>query len=259
MPSRIEWTNKTWNPVTGCEAVSEGCRNCYAATMTKRLESMGHKQYAGLLNVAGHFNGTVKTHPDRLQQPFHWKKPLRVFVCSMSDLFHKDVPSKFLYAVWCAMAACPQHTFQVLTKRPERIARALGPRGCGFYAKEGVVPCPQPNVWVGTSIENQGAFDRWENLVASPAAVRFVSAEPLIGPWKFLGRTMPDWVIVGAEKGPGSRPMDDDWARALRDQCQEAGTAFFMKQRCKNGKAIPYEDWPDDLQVREYPEDRNHE
>lgn len=178
----IEWTDKTWNPVTGCSKVSPGCAHCYAETLAKRLHAFGQQGYTDLPWTPENAAANVFLHPDRLEQPLHWRKPRMVFVNSMSDLFHEQVPLSFLAEVWKVMVRCPQHTFQILTKRPERMARALGPNGIGFYLVEGPVPCPQPNIWLGTSIENRRYVHRADVLRETPAAVRFVSAEPLLGP-----------------------------------------------------------------------------
>ena len=222
--SAIEWTDASWNPVTGCSKVSPGCANCYAETLSLRF-GRSAKPWTPA-NAAEN----VVLHPERLGIPLRWRKPRRVFVNSMSDLFHELVPYAYVGRVFEVIARCPQHTFQVLTKRPERMSYVLGPRGCGFYAVAGPVPCPQPNVWLGTSIENDRWVARADALRMTAAAVRFISAEPLLGPLPSLDLTGIDWVIVGGESGPGHRPMDIDWGRSLRDQCQDAGVAFFFKQ-----------------------------
>jgi protein gp37 len=220
--SRIEWTDVTWNPVTGCDRVSPGCDHCYAERMAKRL--------AGRHGYPADDPFRVTLHPDRLGEPLRWRKPRRVFVNSMSDLFHAAIPDDFQACIWETMARTPRHTYQVLTKRPQRIARALGPRGCGFYDHEGPVPCPQPNVWLGTSIENDSYTFRATHLRNSPAAVRFLSLEPLLGPLPSLDLTGIDWVIVGGESGLAARPMEPAWVRDLRDRSVAAGAAFFFKQ-----------------------------
>jgi protein gp37 len=227
----IEWTDATWNPVTGCDQVSPGCDNCYALTLAKRLKGMGQPKYQadGDPRTSGPGFG-LTIHPDVLDQPLRWRKPRRVFVNSMSDLFHPDVPEGFIGQVWDVMARTPQHTYQVLTKRPQRMARALGPNGCGFYAVEGPVPCPQRNVWVGTSIESDRYAFRADHLRNTPAAVRFLSLEPLLGPLPSLNLDGIDWVIVGGESGLAARPMHPDWVRDIRDRCVEEGVAFFFKQ-----------------------------
>ena len=303
--SRIEWTDATWNPVVGCTRVSAGCDNCYAVPMTHRLASMaetgdrgvGRKaMYHGLtvLNGRGdrHFNGVVRTVPEALTVPLRWKRPRRIFVNSMSDLFHKSVPFGFVDRVFAVMALCPQHQFQVLTKRPERMAEyfrrtvtfdgvtlttiesivlsaiqtcndVLG-RGFGDerHAYENSIPWPFPNVWLGTSCEDQDAADeRIPHLLRCPTAVRFLSCEPLLGPIElaaFLGHIHEDtlgvenqkhapgpfhdpwhdpllhWVIVGGESGPNARPCEVSWIESLRWQCREAGVPVFIKQMGSN-------------------------
>ena len=227
----IEWTNETWNPTTGCDQISPGCDNCYALTMAKRLKAMGSAKYQADGDPRTSGPGFKLTeHPDALDLPARWKKPRKVFVNSMSDLFHTQVTDEFIGQVWDVMAHCPQHTFQILTKRPQRMAQALGPNGCGFYAFEGPVPCPQPNVWLGTSIETDRYTFRADHLRNTPAAVRFLSLEPLLGPLPSLDLTGIDWVIVGGESGRGARPMDPDWVRDLRDRCVSVGVPFFFKQ-----------------------------
>jgi protein gp37 len=206
----IEWTDATWNPVTGCTAVSAGCDHCYAEVLARRLQRMGVEKYR---------NGfEVTLHPDALGQPLAWKTPRRVFVNSMSDLFHARVPKAFLGHIWEVMAACPQHTFQVLTKRPERMARWTAHH-----------PAP-PNVWLGTSVEDERVMGRIERLRACRAQVRFLSCEPLIGPLPSLDLTGIHWVIVGGESGAGHRPMETDWVKSIRDLCRRDGVPFFFKQ-----------------------------
>jgi len=212
MPSitKIEWTNVTWNPVTGCEKVSSGCRNCYALRFAKRLQAAGNVRYA---NGPG-----VTLHWDLLRAPLRWRKPRLVFVNSMSDLFHDAVPTGFIREVLKTAAEADRHTFQILTKRTERLA-ALAPE----------LPWP-PNVWMGVSIENEECLGRIEALRAVPAALRFVSIEPLLGPLTTLDLVGIDWVIVGGESGPGARPMKPEWALNIRDACVARGTPFFFKQ-----------------------------
>lgn len=309
--SRIEWTEATWNPVIGCSRVSEGCRHCYAETMAGRLALMGQATYEGLTTGTGQktrWTGVVRCLPERLSIPLGWRKPRRIFVNSMSDLFHPAVPFEFIAAVFGVMAACRQHTFQVLTKRPERAAAffadleasiermvsidggaylrrpsradaplpihwvmdALAEEVPGLPYQEQVSRVwPLPNVWIGVSVENQTTADeRIPLLLQCPAAVRWVSAEPLLGPVD-LGAHMPTrlrpghrwlpcvcaeidpadqpcltceartgirWVVAGGESGPGARPMHPDWVRSLRDQCQAAGVPFLFKQW---GKFLP--------------------
>jgi protein gp37 len=228
--SAIEWTEATWNPVTGCDRVSEGCDHCYAQTLAKRLKAMGSSRYQrdGDSRTSGPGFG-VTLHPDQLTLPMRWRAPRTVFVNSMSDLFHDDVPSDFIADVFRTMAATPSHTYQVLTKRPGRMASLLAR---WQWSSELADLVELPNVWLGTSVENQRwATVRVPKLVETPAAVRFLSCEPLLGPVD-LETALPhlDWVIVGGESGPGCRPMDPDWARSLRDQCGAAGVPYFFKQ-----------------------------
>lgn len=301
MPTKIEWTRgadgslgETWNPVAGCTWASPGCDHCYAATMTRRLEAMGQADYAGL-TTHKHFNGVVRPLPHKLDAPLKWRKPRRVFVNSMSDLFHKDVPFEFVDRVFAVMASSSRHTYQVLTKRPERMAAylarvtAMGAEHANlfqsslidYYSRHGVDlscpyqvpgrptpelrfiydsavgvdprsriedrakgafgethwrPWPLSNVWLGTSVENQETADeRIPHLLRCPAAVRFLSCEPLLGSLRMNFTDMGDvddlgWIIVGGESGPGARPMHPQWARDLRDQCVSAGVPFFFKQ-----------------------------
>lgn len=208
--SQIEWTEMTWNPVTGCSKLSRGCKHCYAERMAKRLYAMGSDRYR---------NGfRVTLHQDLIDAPKTWKKPRLVFVNSMSDLFHDDVPDDFIRAVFRTMRDCPQHTFQVLTKRSQRL-RELGP----------ALPWPG-NVWMGVSVEDTRVVHRIDDLASVPAQVRFLSCEPLIGPLENLRLDTIDWVIVGGESGPGARHMDPAWVQSIRRQCRNAGAAFFFKQ-----------------------------
>ena len=230
--SAIEWTDVVWNPTTGCDRISPGCDNCYALTMAARLKGMGQAKYQNDGDPRTSGPGFALTvHPDTLDLPLTWRKPRRVFVNSMSDLFHKDVPEGFVGRVFNVMAQTPQHTYQVLTKRPQRMARVLGPDGCGFYASENPgLPCPQPNVWLGTSIESDRYAFRADHLRATPAAVRWLSLEPLLGPLPSLDLTGIDWVVVGGESGVKARPMHPEWARDIRDRCVAAGVPLFFKQ-----------------------------
>ncbi len=220
MASSIEWTDETWNPVTGCSRVSPGCDNCYMFALYPRLRAMG---------VPGYEESPDKVQmlPERLNAPFMWGKPRRVFVNSMSDLFHHQVDFGFITDVFAVMRLARQHIFQVLTKRPGRAAAWWDQ--CG-KAQFGEWPA---NVWMGTSVENQKYAPRLTVLGRIPAEVRFVSAEPLLGPLD-LTRWLCDgtlhWVIVGGESGPRARPMEDEWALALRDQAVEADVGFFFKQ-----------------------------
>ncbi len=200
----------TWNPVTGCTKVSAGCRHCYAERMANRLQRMDNVRYRGGFSVT--------LHEDLITAPTRWRTPRRVFVNSMSDLFHEKVPADFIRRVFNTMAACPQHTFQLLTKRSERL-RELAPE----------LPWPR-HVWVGVSVEDQRAVYRIADLLTIPAEVRFLSCEPLIGPLHSLPLTGVSWVIVGGESGPGARPMQRTWVESIRRQCREAGVPFFFKQ-----------------------------
>ena len=208
--SRIEWTDTTWNPVTGCVKVSPGCKHCYAERMAMRLQKMGQERYADGFGVT--------LHSDLLQKPLHWRKPRKIFVCSMSDLFQTGVNANFIVAVFATMVGAPQHTFQVLTKRPRR-AWELAP----------ILPWSE-NIWLGTSVENADYLPRIEHLRRIPAATRFLSLEPLLGPLPNLPLDGIDWVIAGGESGPGARPVEGDWLRDIRDQCIAAGVPFFFKQ-----------------------------
>lgn len=206
----IEWTEMTWNPVTGCIKVSQGCKNCYAEKMAKRLVAMGSPRY-----ING-FHPTV--HDDLIDVPRSWKKPRLVFVNSMSDLFQDDVPLEFIQAVFKTMVECPQHTFQILTKRSERlleVAKAL--------------PWAD-NIWMGVSVEDGRVMQRVRDLAKTPAKVKFLSCEPLIGPLSNLPLKNIDWVIVGGESGKGARPMLEEWVQSIRRQCENRGVAFFFKQ-----------------------------
>jgi protein gp37 len=224
--STIEWTDATWNPVTGCTKVSAGCDNCYAERLATRLQKWG---------VARYRDGfTVALHPDVVELPLHWRTPRRVFVNSMSDLFHGSVPISFIDSVFDVMERAPQHTFQVLTKRPGRMAAYV----TGFASSHGrLVRVPRypgrgvpPNVWLGTSVEDEQVVDRIDHLRRVPGPVRFLSCEPLLGPLRGLNLTNIDWVIVGGESGPGHRPIQRTWVRDLRRQCRTARIPFFFKQ-----------------------------
>ena len=208
--SAIEWTDATWNPVTGCTKISPGCKNCYAERLAARLQAMGNPRYR---------DGFKQTlHPDQLTLPLRWRDPRRIFVNSMSDLFHEDVPEEFIRRAFEIMAEAHWHVFQVLTKRARRLAD-LAPR----------LPWPS-NVWQGVSVENARYASRVADLVKVPAAVRFLSVEPLLGPISQLPLDGIDWVIVGGESGPGHRLIKPEWVRDIRDQCAGAKVAFFFKQ-----------------------------
>ncbi len=200
----------TWNPVTGCTKVSQGCKHCYAERMAKRLLAMGSPRYRHGFKLT--------THPDLIDAPRRWRQPRMIFVNSMSDLFHEEVPLEFIQRVFETMSACPQHVFQVLTKRSSRLRSV---------ARE--LPC-SPNVWMGVSVEAEDVLHRVEDLRQVPAAVRFLSCEPLIGPLPCLDLQGIHWVIAGGESGPKSRTVEIEWVREIRDRCESAGVAFFFKQ-----------------------------
>jgi protein gp37 len=208
--SAIEWTEATWNPVTGCDQVSPGCAHCYAKTFAERWRGIpGHHYEQGF---------ALRLWPERLEQPLAWRRPRRIFVNSMSDLFHEQIPDDYVAEVFSIMARAPQHTFQVLTKRHERLAQ-LAPQ----------LPWPA-NVWMGVSIENRRFVHRADYLRTVPAAVRFISAEPLLGPLEGLGLDGIDWLIAGGESGPRNRPVRREWLRELRDRCLAEDVSFFFKQ-----------------------------
>lgn len=303
----IEWTDATWNPVRGCSPVSPGCKRCYAEIMAGRFCGPG-KPFEGFVqigkngNPGPHWTGKVELIEKHLHDPLHWREPRRIFVNSMSDLFHEALPDEAIDGVFAVMALCPQHTFQVLTKRPERMRQWFREDRSGLIAHRlSNVVCrsepvdrlnmklyvwPLPNVWLGVSIEDQKTADeRIPLLFQTPAAVRFVSYEPALGPvdfHKFLivgpeggwehqysRRQMLDWVIVGGESGPGARPFDIAWARSVIAQCKAAGVACFVKQmgavvndstpagplfhRFRNRKGGDWSEWPAYLRVREFP------
>jgi len=260
--TKIEWTHRpgtvgvTWNPVTGCTKISEGCAHCYAERMSKRL--------AGRFGYPADDPFRVTLHPDKLELPRKWKKPRTVFVCSMGDLFHRDVPYDEIAFVFHEMARSPQHTYLVLTKRPDEML-AFWKR---YRYDTGIELEPPPSyIWFGVTCENQQrANERIPLLLQCPAAVRFVSVEPMLGPVdisiaeiEFSGghpddpasyeysANVLDWVIVGGETGPGARPMHPGWARDIRDQCQAAGVPYFFKQMSRKAPI------PDDLMIREWP------
>lgn len=287
--TRIEWADSVWNPVTGCSKASEGCRNCYAGRMAKRL--------AGRCGYPADDPFAVTLHPERLEEPLHWRTPRRVFVNSMGDLFHPDVPDEYILRVFAVMELTKHHTFLILAKRPKRMQELLtwdcfreevwaardrllddghapgwlherftywdqydehdaGVLVRTMFSYEPGPAIPFPNIWFGVSAENQAMADeRIPVLLQTPAAVRFVSCEPLLGAVylaHFLGATGNvaglDWVIAGGETGPGARPMHPDWARSLRDQCQAAGVPFFFKSR---GEHLPVYDRDDDPDWRQ--------
>lgn len=301
----ISWTDATWNPIRGCSKVSAGCKNCYAEKVAARFSGPG-QPYEGTTRD-GRWNGNIRIVDEKLGEPLRWKRPRRIFVNSMSDLFHEGVPFEYTAAVFGVMAACPQHTFQVLTKRPERavefFAWAQGNNHshpetiCLHYSRaytaapaNGVYRWPLPNVHLGVSVEDQPAADaRIPLLLQCPAAVRFVSYEPALGPVDFSpfisdniqdreGRAAPFWLIVGGESGPNARPFDVAWARSTIEQCRAGGAACFVKQvgahpwdgpgslwgaeptmrrgviRLADRAGADPSEWPADLRVQEFPE-----
>ena len=309
----IEWTDKVWNPTTGCTRISAGCKNCYAFELhDKRHEAF--KRGAKLPQQYAKPFTELQMFEDRLEAPLRWKKPCRVFVNSMSDLFHEDVPFESIDRVFAVMRLCPQHTFQVLTKRAHRMAQYFGENDGlttplriehqaqlmegksddGTWA-QGLIPWPIPNVWLGVSVENQEQADKripW--LLKVPAAVRFLSVEPMLGPielseWMCTVRVehngdgdtqevacKPDihWVIVGGESGTDARPCSLDWVRPLKQQCHAVGVPFFFKQagsfpstgilvasalHFKDKKGSDPSEWPEDLRVREFPKEVSDE
>jgi protein gp37 len=266
----IEWATHVWNPFTGCDIVSSGCKHCYAKTLAKRLKAMGNPRYQndGEEPTSGPgFKFTV--HWDKLDKPERFPAGARVFVNSMSDVFHPEAPTEAIQLIWKAAAHQPDVDFLILTKRPERMRAHL-------VSQDFKGQMPLPNVWLGVSIENRGTRDRVDLLRETPAALRFVSAEPLLMglhgipnrrrgfrssywavPPLYLDRV--DWLIVGGESGPGARPMDPDWARWLLVQCRKQGVAYFMKQMGGRYPGGELEDFPEDLRVRELPSRREPE
>lgn len=221
--SSIEWTDVTWNPVAGCSIATAGCTNCYAMRMAARLEAMGTAKYQGLTRKSGDryvWTGKVTCDEKALAAPFTWRKPRKVFVNSMSDLFHPDVPEAFIARVWDVMARTPDHTYQVLTKRPDRMRQILSNPAFSRL----------PNVWLGTSVEDAAVLHRIDDLRTTPAFIRFISFEPLIGSVAGADLTDIHWAIVGGESGPRSRPMPEQWVMEIKMMCRRSDTAFFFKQ-----------------------------
>lgn len=226
--SRIEWTESTWNPLSGCSKISPGCHNCYAERMAFRLQKMGQKNYRNGFNLT--------THEHALERPLKLKKPQKIFVNSMGDLFHKDVPLSFILKVFNIMRKASWHTFQVLTKRSERLLEL-----------NNEIDWPS-NVWMGTSVENVDYTFRIEHLKRTNAKIKFLSIEPLLGPLKKISLENLDWVIVGGESGPGSRMIKKEWVRCIRDQSLEAQVPFFFKQwggtnKKRNGRMLDGKIW----------------
>jgi protein gp37 len=209
-PSKIEWTEATWNPSTGCTKISAGCTNCYAEVMTRRLNAMGMEKYKNGFKLTCHYSD--------LQLPYTWKKPRMIFVNSMSDLFHEDMPFEFVKAVFNVMNNCPRHTFQVLTKRADILEK--------YYSLLDWTP----NIWMGVTIENNRVIHRIDSLRKIPALIKFLSIEPLLTAMPNLNLFEIDWVIVGGESGPKCRPIKEDWVIDIKNQCREYGIPFFFKQ-----------------------------
>lgn len=226
--SSIEWTESTWNPLTGCAKISPGCKNCYAERLSLRLQAMGQPNYA---------NGFIlTTHEHALELPLQWKKPQTIFVNSMSDLFNKDVPVDFIHRVFDVMRRADWHRFQILTKRSDHLLE-LSPQ----------LPWA-PHIWMGVSVENEDYVYRIDHLRRTKAKIKFLSLEPLLGPLRRLNLKGIDWVIVGGESGPGSRPMAQSWVIDIRDQCRKANVPFFFKQwggfnKKKTGRSLAGRTW----------------
>jgi protein gp37 len=208
--SNIEWTESTWNPLTGCTKISPGCKHCYAERMARRLQAMGQPNYADGFHLT--------LHPHALEAPLGWKKPQMIFVNSMSDLFHRDVPDEFILQVFDVMQRACWHTFQLLTKRSDRL-----------FELSAQLPW-SPNVWMGVSVESRDYQYRMDHLRQTGARIKFLSLEPLLGPLHTLNLTGINWVIAGGESGPGARPVQEEWLLDIRDQCQANRVPFFFKQ-----------------------------
>ena len=263
--TKIAWTDESWNPVVGCTKISAGCKNCYAEKMACRLSAMEEKKTPfkpryNRVVINGEWVGNTICREPALEIPLRWRKPRKIFVCSMGDLFHPSVPFEFIEKVFSVIDRCPQHTFQILTKRPKRMAEYIKGEWCKEDSSMGFGAAVMenfPNLWLGVTCENQKCADeRIPILLQIPAAVRFVSIEPMLGAIQ-LNKIHPldgqhwmrsveghykalDWVIVGGESGPGARPMHPDWVRSIRDQCQAAGVPFFFKQWGEWGPVSAY-------------------
>jgi protein gp37 len=221
--TQIEWTDATWNPVAGCSLASSGCKYCYAMQMARRLEAMKVAKYKGLTKKVGQnikWNGVVREDEASLLIPYRWRKPRKIFVNSMSDLFHEEVSDEFILSVWKVMRETPQHNYQVLTKRPERMLEIVSNK----------IKTVLPNVWLGTSVENSDVVDRIDFLRNTPAAVRFISFEPLIDSVGSINLRKIHWAIVGGESGSKARPIKEEWIDQIHRQCLKYNAAFFFKQ-----------------------------
>ena len=226
--SPIEWTDATWNPVTGCTKISPGCKHCYAERLSIRLQAMGQPNYRHGFDVT--------LQPHMLELPLKWKSPKRIFVNSMSDLFHADVPPAYIHQVFDVMRRAHWHQYQVLTKRSERLLELSSALTW------------EPHIWMGVSVENEDYTSRIDHLRRTQAHLKFLSVEPLLGPLRRLDLRGIHWVIVGGESGPGARPMDPDWVRGIRDQCRDTGVGFFFKQwggvnKKKTGRTLDGRTW----------------
>lgn len=271
--SKIEWTDGTWNPIVGCTRTSPGCQNCYAERFLARFGRVNGHKFEGLSRFTPdgpRWNNRVRLVADELEAPMRWRIPRRVFVCSVSDLFHEDVPEVWIREVFAAMMACPQHTFQVLTKRAVRMAHVLG--SAGWWSGHDSWSQRGRNIWLGASVEDRERLPRIDDLRDTPAAVRFLSLEPLLEDLGALDLRGIHWVIAGGESGPGARPCSIAWIRSIVEQCQAAGVACFVKQvgrkpfdwasigdagvgikRTQDPKGGDPDEWPADLRVREFP------
>lgn len=237
--SPIEWTDATWNPVAGCSIVSPGCTNCYAMRMAARLEAMGQPKYTGTTRQSGNrpkWNGVINLDRKALNIPRKWAKPRTIFVNSMSDLFHEGVPLAFIEEVFFVMRDTPRHTYQILTKRAERLEELASRLDWA------------PNIWMGVSVESENYTSRIDHLRRTNAYIKFLSLEPLLGPLDNLNLKNIDWAIAGGESGPHARPMKPEWVRSIRDQCQRAEVAFHFKQwggtnKKKTGRKLDGRTW----------------
>lgn len=227
--TQIEWTDATWNPVAGCSLASSGCKNCYAMQMARRLEAMGVDKYKGLTNKRtknATWNGVVRLDYKSLDIPYRWRKPRKIFVNSMSDLFHEEVPDDFILDVWKVMEETPHHNYQILTKRPERMKQFVSSK----------IKAVLPNVWLGTTVESKDVSKRINYLRKTPAAIRFISFEPLIDSVGKVNLKDIHWAIVGGESGSRARPIKEEWIDQIHEQCEIYKTAFFFKQWGSWGK-----------------------
>lgn len=248
--STIEWTEATWNPVVGCTVLSPGCTNCYAMRLARRLEAMGQPKYVGTTLLSGgraKWNGVIRTDEESLKIPATWKTGRMIFVNSMADLFHEKVPAAFIKRVFDTMTQTPQHTYQILTKRAERLEALSGKLNWSR------------NIWMGVSVESAEYLWRIDHLRRTPAAIKFLSLEPLLGPLENMDLRDVDWAIAGGESGPGARPMQAEWVRSIRDQCISADVAFHFKQwggvnKKKTGRLLDGRTWdnfPNETDIQE--------